>query len=329
MCLGDSRAAKMAQAASGGNHRFCFPERTGVRGLAVGSGRRVTSALPMPPPKSARPSSASPLRPRLPREPRLRVLARFHSRIFRNSRDVTIWTPPGYGDPRRRHPVIYFQDGQNIFDPATAFAGQAWHAGETAADLVARRRITPPILVGIGHTGVHRIDEYTPTRADYDGPDGTKIRSAGDAKRYARFVVTELKPFIDARYLTLPGPRTTSLVGSSMGGLVSLYTALWHPRVFGAVAALSPSLWWDDRVALRDFGSLKRRPDFRVWLDMGTAEPGWEVVQYFRDTLVSAGWALGDDLAYREVAGAEHSERAWAARLGDVLEFLVGREARR
>lgn len=255
----------------------------------------------------------------------LTVLPRFFSRAMRRSRPVSIWTPPGYGDPRRRHPVIYFQDGQNVFDPATAFAGQAWNAGETASQLIAERRITPPILVGIGHTGVTRIHEYTPTRAEFE-IDGQRQRSAGDAKRYARFVVTELKPFIDARYLTLPGPRTTSLVGSSLGGLVSLYTALWHPRVFGHVAALSPSLWWDDRVALRDFGKLKRPLEFRLWLDMGTAEPGWELIQYFRDALIGAGWSLGGDLAYREIHGASHSEQAWAARLGDVLEFLVGRE---
>lgn len=262
---------------------------------------------------------------RVQRAAQLRVLERFHSRIFRNSRDVTIWTPPGYGDPRRRHPVVYFQDGQNIFDPKTAFGGVAWGAGAAAEKLIRAREIAPPILVGIANTGSNRINEYTPSRADYEGMDGAKLRSAGDAKRYARFVETELKPFIDARYLTLPGPRTTSVVGSSMGGLVSLYFGLWHPRVFGNVAALSPSLWWDDRVALRDFARLKRKPDFRLWLDMGTAEEGWEVAQFFRDTLVAAGWAQGDDLEYREIAGGEHNEAAWAARLPDVLRFLVGR----
>lgn len=273
------------------------------------------------------PKPSSPSRPRRPsRGPQLRVFARFHSRIFRNSRDITVWTPPGYGDPRRRHPVVYFHDGQNIFDPKTAFAGVAWGAGEIAAELVRTRQITPPILVGIGHAGAHRIDEFTPTRAEYDGFEGKKVRSAGDAKRYARFVETELKPFIDARYLTLPGPRSTSLIGSSMGGLVSLYMALWYPRVFGNVAALSPSIWWDDRVALRDFARVKRHLPVRLWVDMGTKEEGWELIQPFRDTLVSAGWTQGVDLEYREVAGAEHTEGAWAARLPEVLRFLVGRQ---
>lgn len=275
--------------------------------------------------KTPQPSRSTPPPRRTPRGPQLRTFARFHSRIFRDCRDITVWTPPGYGAQRRRHPVVYFHDGQNIFDPKTAFAGVAWRAGEIAADLVRARAITPPILVGINHAGVKRIDEFTPTRAEYDGLDGKKIRSAGDAKRYARFIETELKPFIDARYLTLPGPRTTSLVGSSMGGLVSLYMALWHPRVFGNVAALSPALWWDDRIALRDFARVKRRPDVRLWLDMGTKEEGWELIQPFRDTLVSAGWTQGADLEYREVAGAEHTEAAWSARLPEVLRFLVGR----
>jgi predicted alpha/beta superfamily hydrolase len=258
---------------------------------------------------------------------RLQLHPRFHSRILRNCRDVVVWLPPGYGlDPRRRHPVVYFQDGQNIFDPLTAFLGQAWHAGARAEELIRARAIPAPIMVGVYNTGFNRMNEYAPTRAEFTGWDGEKCRSTGDAKRYARFFTTELMPFIAARYRTLPGPRHTSLVGSSMGALVSLHMALWHPRDFGAVAALSPSLWWDDRAALHDFGALRRKPDVRLWLDMGTAEPGWEVVQLFRDILIGRGWTLGADLEYREVPGAKHHEEAWAARIGDVLTWLLARD---
>jgi len=264
----------------------------------------------------------------VPRPRPLRLHPRFHSRILRNCRDVAVWLPPGYGDPRRRHPVVYFHDGQNIFDPVTAFLGQAWLAGERAAELVRARAIPPPILVGIYNTGFNRMNEYAPTRGEFTGWEGEKCRSTGDGKRYARFVATELKPFIDARYLTRPGPRETSIVGSSMGGLSALYCALWHPRVFGAAAALSPSLWWDDRAVFRDFGRLPRNPGFRVWLDTGTAEPGWEAVPLFRDVLVSRGWTLGDDLECREIAGAGHHEAAWAARIGDVLQWLLPPAAR-
>jgi predicted alpha/beta superfamily hydrolase len=254
----------------------------------------------------------------------LRHHRRFYSRGLRNHRDVVVWLPPGYGLLRRRHPVVYFQDGQNVFDPATAFLGNAWHAGDRATELIRAHRIAAPIMVGVYNTGFNRMNEYAPTPAEYSGWDGEKCRSTGDAKRYARFFVNELKPFIDAHYLTLPGTRHTSLVGSSMGALVSLYFALWHPRVFGHVAALSPSVWWDNRAVIHEFARLRKKPDVRLWLDMGTAEPGWEAIRLLRDTLVAKGWQPGGDLAYREVAGAGHTEAAWAARIGDVLQWILG-----
>jgi predicted alpha/beta superfamily hydrolase len=266
--------------------------------------------------------------PRVPASiPQLRLHRRFASRGLRNRRDLVVWLPPGYtaaSAARRRYPVIYFQDGQNIFDPATAFLGQAWHAGETCAELVRRRQMPAPILVGVANTGESRIDEYTPTPGDYAaGPDGSR-RSRGDGRRYARFLVNEVKPFIDARYRTLPGPRTTGVIGSSMGGLIALYLALWHPRIFGHVAAMSPSVWWDNRVALRDFAALTRKPDVRLWIDIGTAEPGWETVPLFRDTLVNRGWKMGADLRYAEIAGGQHNEVAWGARVGEVLRWMLG-----
>jgi len=256
----------------------------------------------------------------------LRLHRRFHSRGLRNCRDLAVWLPPGYGRDRRRHPVIYFQDGQNLLDPLTAFLGRSWRAGETATALIRAGAIVAPIMVGVYNTGFNRMNEYAPTAGEFTGWDGEKCLSRGEAKRYARFFVHELKPFIDARYLTLPGPRTTAVAGSSMGALVSLYLALWHPRTFGHAAALSPSVWWDNRVVIRDVAALRRRPEVRLWLDIGTAEPGWEAVQLLRDALVAKGWTAGGDLAYREIAGAEHTEDAWAARLGDVLKFLFPRE---
>ena len=254
----------------------------------------------------------------------LRLHRRFLSRGLRINRDIVVWLPPGYGLIRgRRHPVVYFQDGQNIFDPLTAFLGNAWHAGDRAAELIAAGEIVAPIMVGIYNRGFDRMNEYAPTPAEFSGWDGEKCRSTGNAKRYAKFVAAELKPFIDAHYLTLAGPRHTALVGSSMGGLVSLYFTLWHPRVFGAIAALSPSVWWDDRAVVRDFSKLKKKPAVRLWLDMGTAEPGWENIRLMRDTLVAKGWKEGVDLVYHEVPGAEHTEHAWAARIGDVLKWLL------
>jgi len=255
----------------------------------------------------------------------LRLHARFYSRGLRNRRDVVVWLPPGYGRTRRRHPVVYFQDGQNIFDPATAFLGHAWQAGDRAAELIRRRRLEAPIMVGVYNTGFDRMNEYAPTPAAFSGWNGESSQSTGDARRYARFVANEVKPFIDANYLTRPAARHNSVVGSSMGGLVSLYFALWYPHVFGQVAALSPSVWWDDRTVIRAFAGLHRKPAVRLWLDMGTAEPGWEVIRELRDALVARGWKAGGDLHYQEVPDAVHTEAAWGARIGEALRWLLPR----
>ena len=142
--------------------------------------------------------------PPAPKSP-LRLHRRFLSRVLHNKRDIVVWLPPGYGRARRRHPVVYFQDGQNIFDPLTAFLGNAWHAGDRARELIGAHAIAAPIMVGIYNTGFNRMNEYAPTPAEFSGWDGERCTSTGEAKRYAKFVATELKPFIDARYLTLPG----------------------------------------------------------------------------------------------------------------------------
>jgi predicted alpha/beta superfamily hydrolase len=266
--------------------------------------------------------------PTTPPSGTLRVHRRLASRVLGNSRDIAVWLPPACDGRRRRHPVVYFQDGQNIFDPRTAFLGNAWNAGRSASQLIAAGAIDPPIMVGIYNTGAGRIDEYAPTRGAYPGPDGREIHSRGRARAYARFVAGEVKPFIDARYPTLPGREHTVVVGSSLGALASLYIALLHPRVFGSAGLLSPSTWWDDLAPVRFVAALRRKPAVRLWLDIGTAEPGWEKTRLLRDALVARGWVEGGDLRYLEAAGAEHNEAAWAARIGPALGWLLGRPVR-
>lgn len=260
----------------------------------------------------------------------LRLHRRFPSRMLGNRRDVVVWLPPGVDGRRRRHPVVYFHDGQNIFDPLTAFLGNAWHAGRTASDLIRAGEIAPPIMVGIYNTGFGRMDEYAPTRGEFPGWDGETCRSRGRLRAYARFVAQEVKPFIDHRYLTLIGPEHTAVAGSSMGGLAAFYAALWHPRVFGAAAALSPSVWWDGLAAVKFVGALKAKPAVRLWLDTGTAEPGWENLRRLREALIARGWREGEggDLRYGEHEGAEHNEAAWGARMGPVLKWLLCSEPR-
>lgn len=253
----------------------------------------------------------------------LRLHRAFPSRILGNRRNLVVWLPPGCDGRRRRHPVVYFQDGQNIFDPRTAFLGSAWDAGSAAAELIADGAIEPPIMVGIDNAGVGRIDEYAPTRGTYAGWKGEKVRSRGRARLYSRFVVGEVKPFIDGRYPTLPGREHTMVVGSSMGAIAALYAALWHPGVFGAAGLVSPSAWWDGLAPVRFVRALRRKPPVRFWLDIGTAEPGWEKTRLLRDALVGRGWSEGGDLHYLEAAGQAHNEAAWGSRVGPLLRWLL------
>lgn len=257
---------------------------------------------------------------------RLRKHEGFHSEFLERDRDVTVYLPPDYeADDARRYPVLYLHDGQNLFDGTTAFIyGQYWHVGETADALVQMRLVEPLVIVGINNTGERRIDEYTPT---IDG----RTKLGGQADLYGRFLVEELKPFVDARYRTLADASNTGLGGSSLGGLVSLHLGIKYPHVFGKLAVLSPSIWWDRKVILNNVRNLDAKPALRVWIDVGTAEGDYAVkdAARLRDALIMCGWKLEADLKYTEAEGAQHNELAWAERVGPVLMFLFPYEASR
>jgi predicted alpha/beta superfamily hydrolase len=248
----------------------------------------------------------------------VRLHERFRSRYLRNTRSLIVGLPPGYRErSATRHPVIYMHDGQNLFDPATAFGGQDWHVRETARELISAGRVEPVIIVGIYNAGERRIDEYAPTqRTDKGG--------GGRADDYGRMLIHEIMPFIDRTYRTGYGPAHTGMIGSSLGGLLTLYLGLHFPGLFGRLGLLSPSVWWDDRMILREVAALTGKPALRIWLDAGTSEGRETIkdVRALRNALAAKNWTLGKDLSYREVAGGEHNERSWAARLGTVLEFL-------
>jgi predicted alpha/beta superfamily hydrolase len=151
-----------------------------------------------------------------------------------------------------------------------------------------------------------------------------KKGGGGHANDYGRMLVEELKPFIDSTYNTLPGAANTAMGGSSLGGLLTMHLGLRYPTAFGKLAVLSPSVWWDDRVILREVDALTRKRPQRIWLDAGVRE-GEEVIadtRRLRDALVAKGWIVGQDLSYLEAADGEHNEKSWAERIGQVLEFL-------
>ena len=251
----------------------------------------------------------------------VRTHENFHSRYLEHDRTVVVYLPPRY-DPNSadRYPVLYLHDGQNVFDRATSF-GEEWHVDESAESLITAGAIEPLIIVGIYNTGEHRVDEYTPT------PEASVKGRGGHADDYGRMLIEELKPFIDLTYKTLPSAASTAMGGSSLGGLVTLHLALRYPTAFSRIAALSPSVWWDDRVLLKEVEALPRKLPLRIWLDAGTNEGEHTIgnARALRDALVAKGWTVGEDLAYLEVQGGEHNELSWATRVEPVLRFLFPR----
>jgi predicted alpha/beta superfamily hydrolase len=256
----------------------------------------------------------------------IRVHKSFHSKLLNNDRDVLVYLPPGYETNKdRRYSVLYLHDGQNLFDGATSFIpGQEWRVDETIQSLISTGQIEPLIVVGIYNTK-DRVNEYTPAEdAKYKG---------GRADLYGRMLVEELKPFIDETYRTQKGAKHTGLGGSSLGGLVSLYLGLKYPQIFGRVAMVSPSVWFADKQIVHYVDALSTKPNLRIWMDTGTkegrnAEDAQNTLanaRLLKDTLVRKGWRPGKDLSYFEAEGAEHNERAWAARVEPILRFLFPR----
>jgi predicted alpha/beta superfamily hydrolase len=250
----------------------------------------------------------------------IRSHPRFRSKLLGNRRDVLVYLPPGYSRfSRHSYPVFYLHDGQNVFDAATAFGGVEWGVDETAQRLIKAKLIEPLIIVAAANKGEERINEYAPSQGLYDEGRG---QSKGLGRTYARFLIEELKPFIDRKYRTLRGPETTGLGGASLGGLTTLALGLWYPNVFQRLAVLSPSVWWDNLLICRMVDELDRKLPLKIWLDTGMREEGWDQARVLRDLLVNQGWRLDDDLQYLEVPDGEHSERCWGARVETVLRFL-------
>jgi enterochelin esterase-like enzyme len=250
----------------------------------------------------------------------------FKSRVFRNSRLLRVWVPPGYDEPgnTQPYPVFYLNDAQNLFDQATAFAGVDWQVDETVDRLVREGRVPPMIVVGIDNTGVQRLREFVP----YVSLHPRVLRPRG--KKYPQFLAREIMPFIERQYRVARGPHNTGLGGSSLGGLISLYTAMEMPGVFGKLLVESPSLFIAGFQALKQAERSRDWPQ-KIFLAMGDRETGNDernqrLVGDVRDLeRILRRHGLGEDrLRVRIGEGATHSEGAWAARFPEALEFLFG-----
>lgn len=225
-----------------------------------------------------------------------------------NERTVLLYLPASYDEGDRRYPVLYLQDGQNLFDPNTAFGGQAWGVGETMT-LLAGEGIEA-IVVAPYNMAEKRIQEYNPFAHWRQG--------CGQA--YVDFLAQTLKPLVDHDFRTLADPAHTLIGGSSMGGLISLYACCTWPHVFGRGLVMSPSLWVAHGAAY-DLARERLAPGGRLYIDNGTRESS---AQSLAAIAREKGFREGEDLRYVRGKGERHTESAWARRLPDALRFLLG-----
>ena len=263
-----------------------------------------------------------------------------------DARKVEIWCPEGYEDNKTQtYPVLYMQDGQNVFNPETATNGITWEAARTAQDLINQGKIEPIIIVAVWNSP-ERFFEYFPEKAaeyltaqDKDEINktveelgGQKAQFTGDA--YANFLAEELKPFMDEKFRTKPEQENTALCGSSMGGLISMYTLFEYQKLFGKAACLSthwPVLMDNNNMnpsdAIRKYMELNV-PDPKnhsLYFDYGTVglDKNYELHQKMVDNLlIQSGYKKGENLVTKRIESGEHNEKSWQDRFDNVLLFL-------
>lgn len=247
---------------------------------------------------------------------------------------VDVWLPPGYADePRRHYPVLYMHDGQNCFDAGDSSFGVAWEVQNAMEQLLAASEAQPAIITGIWNAGSRRHIEYRPARpflvlsgdARHKVTAGLGGAPASDA--YLTFITSELKPFIDSRYRTRPGRADTLIMGSSMGGLISLYALCEYPEVFGAAACLSTHWPAVEGVMLPYLREHLADPaTHRLYFDSGThtLDALYRPLQAEVDKVMhDTGYTPGVNWITREFPGACHFEADWQKRVHIPLRFLL------
>jgi predicted alpha/beta superfamily hydrolase len=268
----------------------------------------LTAQPPIQPAQPPKPSTAAPNVHVLPVPFELPGLGR--------SRTVRLYLPPGYQGGGGRYPVLYMHDGQNLFDDATAYAGE-WGVDETLNTL-AKTRGLRVIVVGVDNGGAERIHELNP----FDEPDYGK----GEGEAYLAFIVDVLKPWIDRHYRTFADRRHTAIMGSSMGGLISTYALSRYPRVFGAAGILSPAYW----LAPQLFDAISSRPPpstARIYFYAGGSESETMLadMKHMVEVLRRAGLPARNLTVVVNPVG-RHNEAAWRAEFPRAASWLFSKE---
>jgi predicted alpha/beta superfamily hydrolase len=205
----------------------------------------------------------------------------------------------------KKYPVLYMHDGQNLIDPSTSFAGMDWQVDETVTRLITEGKLKEIIVVGINNTE-NRLEEYSESEK---------------GNNYIKFLIEELKPFIDSRYRTLTDPRNNAVMGSSMGGLISFLTVWEHPEVFSMAGCMSSSFYYNNDKIFETLKSYNAQPKrLKIYIDHG--EDGLVRGQKMFSLLTGMGFIIGTNLDYYYAPGAVHNEAAWAERLERPLLFF-------
>ncbi|MDE6297026.1 MAG: hypothetical protein K2L89_04185 [Muribaculaceae bacterium] len=255
--------------------------------------------------------------------------------------EVDVWLPSDF-NTEKRYPVLYMHDGQNLFDASTTWNHQSWEMDVTPCRMIGQGEIEPMIIVGIHSDPEKRVSQLMPQQAVKDaGLEDlmAEVKLKGKpvlGDQYADFVVNTLKPLIDSSYPTLSDRDNTSVMGSSMGGLMSLYLICQYPEVFGGAGCLSTH-WYGSLDAGGRFGeaminyvenTLPDPASHRLYFDHGTSTIDFYYGPWETKALLKAqekGYQYGKNLDSYIDYGAPHEESAWAARVARPLRFLFGK----
>ncbi|MEM7336601.1 MAG: alpha/beta hydrolase-fold protein [Chloroflexota bacterium] len=252
---------------------------------------------------------------------------------FVNPRHVEVWLPSGYSEGKY-YPVLYMHDGQNLFFENDAYAGITWQIDPVLSNLIQTKKVPSTIVVGIWNDGDRRYADYLPQRPFTELSDREKANitpylngNPVQSDSYLKFLVSELKPFIDQTYPTLSERAHTKIMGSSMGGLISAYAVCEYPDVFSGAGCVSTNWISLPAVMARYMEEKLPKPQHhRFYFDYGTLglDAFYEPHQMQVDKVMeSIGYTQSEDWVTRKFEGADHNEAAWQERVHIPLEFLL------
>lgn len=260
---------------------------------------------------------------------------------FVDSRNIDVWLPEGYKTSNvETFPVIYMHDGQNLFNSETAYNGEEWGVDETITKLASDKKIPEAIVVGIWNTP-KRYREYMPekplNKMSRKSKSGWAKKHGGIpvSDDYLKFIVEELKPFIDSVYRTSSGRQETYIMGSSMGGLISIYALSEYPQIFRGAACLSTHSIGDVDIEYHEFSDA-----FAAYLDETLPDGGGHLAYFDYGTVgldslyqnhqlkidkvfMNKGYRVGMDWITKKYGGHDHNEIYWRERLAVPLMFLL------